>query len=263
MSRPSASSPVRLALNYLAFLACTFFALFPLVQTARFVIGSPAGGGAANFGWFDAGQEQAGWHIALLALTVAVACVEVASALGYFFSRRPSQPGGDVLDRSPVSQILPGLLLLAPLVFVLWTLGLGWFSLWVGVVSLVVVLPFCTWQLKNAYDAISPAVEEAAALEGCTTWQKYVFILWPAALPALGWTALASFLTVWNAYLVMRLTFADSALVQIPRAWGLSRLSASGQWGFCATSGFVLALVVSCFLWLLTRKDEPRTTVDR
>lgn len=263
MSRCSPSSPVRLALSYLAFLVFTLFALFPLGETARVVIRSQARPGLTNFSWFNAASEQAGWPTALLALTVAIGGVALASAFGYFFSRLQSRPRSAVLDRSPLLQILPALVLLTPLALVLWKLGLGWSLLWVGVISLIVVLPFCSWQLKRAYDGISPAVEEAAALEGCTTWQKYLSILWPAAAPALGWTAFASFVTAWNVYFVTGVTLGDQALFQIPHAGGFAGRNGNEQWALGVTIGFALALLIGCFLCLLPRTDEPRATADR
>ena len=248
-----------MALSYLAYLVFALFALYPLGQAALFAFRSearaipPASSSLTSVTLFDAATWQWCAQTALVALTVAIAGVALASVIGYFFSRFRVRPRSDALDRSPIPQILPALILLAPLAFLLFKFGQGKSWLWASVIYLVTALPFCSWQLKRVYDAISPSVEEAATIDGCTVWQKYYSILWPAAAPALCWTALFSFASAWNIYLVAGLLLGDANLFPLPHASGLFRLDVGAQWALYATGVFAASLVVACLFLLLGR----------
>lgn len=258
-SRSPLAPHVRMALSYLAYLVFALFALYPLGQAAIFTFRSepraipPAPSSLTSATLFDAATWQWCAQAALVALAVAIAGLALASVLGYFFSRFRVRPRSDALDRSPLPQIIPALILLAPLAFLLFKLGLGKSSLWVSLIYLVTALPFSSWQLKRCYDAISPAVEEAATIDGCTVWQKYYSILWPAAAPALCWTALFSFASAWNIYLVAGLLRWDATLFPLPQLSGWSRMDAAVQWALYATGVFAASLFLASLVFLLGR----------
>lgn len=249
--RPSLAPHLSVALSYIAYLVFALFALYPLGRAVSFAFGSalrrmrPAPSGLTSGTLFDAAT---GWwcaRTALVALSVAIAGVALASAIGYFFSRLRMRPRSDGLDHSAMPQIVTALVLLAPLVFLLFMLGLGKSSLWLGVIYVMTALPFGSWQLKRGYDAISPSLEEAAAIDGGTAWQKYYSILWPAAAPILWWTAFFSFVSAWNIYLVAGLLLWDGNLFPLPHARGLFRVEADAQWALYATGFFAASLVIA------------------
>ena len=134
---------------------------------------------------------------ALIALAVAILGVVIASSAGYLLSRR----GKEEVARSVTVLILPALLLLAPLVFVLFWLGQLHAWLLISAFYLVALAPFCSWQLKRAYDALPHEVEEAAVIDGCNRGQLFRLVVLPAILPALIFTALFSFFVACYAYL--------------------------------------------------------------
>lgn len=255
----SLAPDARIALSYLVFLVGALFALFPIGQAALFALHStpqaipPAPSRLTNATIFDAATWEWCGRTALVALAVAIAGLALASVLGYFFSRFRVRPRSDTLDRSPLPQILPALILLAPLAFLIFKLGLSKPSLWVALIYLLTALPFSSWQLKRRYDAISPSVEEAATIDGCTVWQKYYSLLWPAAAPALCWTALFSFASAWNIYLVAGLLRWDANLFPLPHLSGWLRMDGVTQWALYATSVFAGCLLLSCLFFLLGR----------
>ncbi|MBA3830840.1 MAG: ABC transporter permease subunit [Chthoniobacterales bacterium] len=251
-----------MALSYLAFLVFALFALFPIGEAALWAFHSkpraipPALPSLTSATLFDAATWQWCARTALTAFAVAIAGIALASVLGYFFSRLRLRPCSDALYRSPLPQIVPALILLAPLAFLLWKLGQAKSCLWVGVIFLLTALPFSSWQLKRRYDAISPAVEEAATIDGCTAWQKYYLILWPTIAPALCWTAFFSFASAWNICLVAGLLLWDANLFPLPHAWGLFRMDAGAQWALYAAGVFAASLVLACFFFLFGRSSN-------
>ncbi len=259
-SRRSLAPHLRVALSYLAYLVFALFALYPLGRVAIYAFQwqlraiGPTSPGLTSAPLFDAATLRWCGQMALVALTVAILGLALASVLGYFFSRFRVRPRSDAVDRSPAPQILPALILLAPLGFLLFKLGQGKSSLWVSAIFLVTALPFSSWQLKCCYDAIPLAVEEFATIDGCTAWQKYYSLLWPAIAPALYWTALFSFAAAWNIYLVAGLLLRETELFPLPHPWGFLQTDAGAQWALYATTVLAGSLLLACLLFLLGRR---------
>jgi len=134
----------------------------------------------------------------LVALTVAITGLGLASAAGYTLSRsrflrRSSTFGGALL-----AQLLPAAILLAVLCLGLVWLGMIAAYLGVLIIYLVTMLPFCIWQMKRNYDAIPISFEEAAEIDGASVWQSFSRILLPLGMPGLTVTGLFSLFVAWN-----------------------------------------------------------------
>lgn len=177
------SRNLRMALSYLALLVFNLFALAPIVR-ALFVV---FGGGPVRLTIINLSLG----NVALIALVVAIAGVAFSSSLGFAFSPPRSR-------RLPLPQIIPAIVVLAPLAFVLFSRGLLASAGWIFLVYLLTAAPVCCWQLQRAYEAVSPSVDEAAAIDGCGNWRFFYAIIFPVVAPALLLTALFSFLIAGN-----------------------------------------------------------------
>jgi arabinogalactan oligomer/maltooligosaccharide transport system permease protein len=261
-SRPALSRNLRMALSYLALFVFTLFALYPIVRSLTTAfrpgsqrIASPSTGATnpPSSAFLDAAFLQWCANTALIALAVAIAGVALASAAGYAISRFRVRPRTDAVDRSLVPQILPALIVLVPLAFILFQLGRFNSWLWVSGIYLVTALPFCVWQLKRRYDAISFSVEEAATLDGCSSWQRFYSIILPATAPAFFMTAFFSFISAWNDYVVAALVLRDETLFPLPIALRLFQSDIGTQWALCSAGMFVASLPVALLFLLLSR----------
>ncbi len=168
---------------------------------------------------------------ALVAVTVALAGVALASAGGYLISRRPllrrrPGPGGALLV-----QVGPAAIVIGGLCFLLASLGL--IKAWLVVLAIYIVtgLPFCLWQMKRSYDAIPLAFDEAAELDGASVGQSFTRILFPLVSRPLFVTGLFSFVLAWIEYVIaailirapgiLPLPVAPAAIVSAPQTLGL------------------------------------------
>ena len=70
-------------------------------------------------------------------------------------------------------------------------------------------LAFAVWMLQAYFGTIPKELEEAARLDGASTFQRLRLVLLPLALPALGVTAIFVFLYCWNEF-VLALTLLRS-----------------------------------------------------
>jgi trehalose/maltose transport system permease protein len=70
----------------------------------------------------------------------------------------------------------------------------------------IIVLPFTVWTLTSFFRGLPGELEQAAYVDGATTFQTFYRILLPLTAPALITTGLLAFISAWNEYL-FALTF--------------------------------------------------------
>jgi arabinogalactan oligomer/maltooligosaccharide transport system permease protein len=142
-------------------------------------------------------------------------------------------------------------MLLLPLYLILIMLGLINSFLGVGILYTATALPFCIWQMKVYYDTIPLALEEAAAIDGATRWQSFRLVILPLAAPALVITALFSFVTAWNEYIVAATVLQDLKIFTLPL--GLKMLNMSTQWGLYAAGALLVSIPAVILFFILSR----------
>lgn len=102
---------------------------------------------------------------------------------------------------APAAVFLLPLFLLFTQVFVLgdWKL----YDTKLGLILLYCVfnLPFAIWLLKGMIDGIPKELDEAAMLDGCSTFQILTKVIIPLARPGLAVTAILCWVFAWNEYL--------------------------------------------------------------
>ena len=104
------------------------------------------------------------------------------------------------------------------------------------IVYLTFSLALVIWMMKPFFDAIPRELEEAAAIDGCTTWQTFLTVTLPLAGPGLAATAVICFIQSWNDFffaLILTRTQASTAPVAIVGfiqyvGWEWGRMAAAG-----------------------------------
>jgi multiple sugar transport system permease protein len=73
----------------------------------------------------------------------------------------------------------------------------------IGLILLYCVfnLPFAIWTLRGIVDGIPKELDEAAYVDGATTWQVLTRVILPLARPGLAVTAILTWVFAWNEYL--------------------------------------------------------------
>lgn len=187
----------------------------------------------------------------LVAFVVTVTGVAFASTAGYALSRYKFAGRGFMLSGLLITQMFPATMLLLPLYVVLINLKLLNSYLGLIIIYTATALPFCVWQMKGYYDTIPFALEEAARIDGCTPWQSFYKVIFPLAAPALAITALFSFMTAWNEFVVANVVLQDTDMFTLPLGLKLFQGSLRTQWGLYAAGSLLVAVpVVGLFLVL-------------
>ncbi len=182
------------------------------------------------------------------------------SALGVFLSctaayafSRFKFPGRRVGMMSfLVSQMFPGTLMLIPLyIIIVQVLGLGSTRVGLVIVYATTSIPFSVWMLKGYFDTIPRELEEAALIEGASAGQIFWRIVLPLAKPAVAITALFSFMSSWNEF-ILAATFMDKEdMYTAPVGLRFFVGGFAQQWGYFAAGSIIVSIpVVFLFLYL-------------
>jgi arabinogalactan oligomer / maltooligosaccharide transport system permease protein len=256
---------LRCALSYLTLLLFTIFALYPITRIITIALRPgdrllstslafiPTGATLANFRVLLTDMPFLRWFVnsTVIALAVTVTGVALASTAGYALSRFRFAGRSSMLNGLLVTQMFPATMLLLPLYLILIKLSLINSYLGVIIIYTATALPFCIWQLKGYYDTIPVALEESAGIDGCSRWQSFYLVILPLAAPALVITALFSFMTAWNEYVVAALMLQDVEKFTLPLGLRMFQANMSTQWGLYASGALLVSVpVVLIFLFL-------------
>ncbi len=192
------------------------------------------------------------WNGAVVSVATTVVGVFLACTAAYAFSRFrfPGRRAG--MMSFLVSQMFPGALTLIPLyiIIVKW-LGLGSSRIGLVLMYATTAIPFCVWMLKGYFETIPRELEEAAVMEGASAARIFWGIVLPLARPAIAITALFSFMTAWNEF-ILAATFMDrEEMYTAPVGLRFFVAGFSQQWGYFAAGSVIVAIpVVFLFLYL-------------
>jgi arabinogalactan oligomer/maltooligosaccharide transport system permease protein len=114
-------------------------------------------------------------------------------------------------------------------------------------------VPFCVWMLKGYFDTIPRDLEEAALLDGATPGQIFVKVVLPLARPALAVTALFSFMTAWNEFILAATFLDDAALFTLPVALQRFVGEYKTEWGHFAAGALVVSAPVMAVFFALQK----------
>jgi arabinogalactan oligomer/maltooligosaccharide transport system permease protein len=209
---------------------------------------------ASNFVSVVRDQPFLRWmfNSAVVAAATTVVGVIMACTAAYAFSRFRFAARRAALMSFLVSQMFPGTLMMIPLYIILvqWLqLGSSWMAL--VLMYATTAIPFCVWMLKGYFDTIPRELEESALMDGASTGRIFFSIILPLAKPAVAVTALFSFMTSWNEY-ILAATFMDRELMYTaPVGLRFFVGGFSQKWGYFAAGSIIVAIpVVVLFLFL-------------
>jgi arabinogalactan oligomer/maltooligosaccharide transport system permease protein len=189
---------------------------------------------------------------AIVAAATTLLGVFLACTAGYAFSRFRF-PGRRIGMLSfLVSQMFPGTLLLLPLYIII----VSWLDLGNTFTGLVLVyavtsIPFCVWMLKGYFDTIPIEIEESAIMDGASRQAIFFRIILPLAKPAIAVTALFSFMTGWNEFILAATLLEEEARYTAPVGLRFFVGGFSSFWGYFAAGSIIVSIpVVVLFLFL-------------
>ncbi|HYU16318.1 MAG TPA: carbohydrate ABC transporter permease, partial [Candidatus Acidoferrum sp.] len=117
-------------------------------------------------------------------------------------------------------------------------------------------LPFSLYILRNSFAAVPPELEEAAMVDGASSWQILTRIYIPAAVPAIVTVALFAFITSWNEFLGAVVMMNKSSSFTLPLILTAAREETSlggTDWGMLQ-AGITISIIPCVLFYLLLQR---------
>lgn len=187
----------------------------------------------------------------IIAAFTTVIGILLSCTAAYAFSRFrfPGQQAG--LLSFLVTQMFPGVMMMIPLYLIVSTLGLL-DTIWgLVLVYSTTSLPFCVWMLKGYFDTIPKELEESALMDGASRGVIFWRIIMPLARPAVAVTALFSFMTAWNEFVLAATFMNKEEMYTLPVGLRMFVGQFASEWGYFSAGAILASIpVVALFFYL-------------
>lgn len=194
------------------------------------------------------------WNSLWVSLASTLVGVALSVSAAYAFSRFRFPGRKASLMAFLVTQMFPGTMMMIPLYILLDTFGLLDQSLGLILVYATTSLPFCVWMLKGYFDTIPKDLEEAALIDGATRFQIFWRVILPLARPAIAVTALFSFMTAWNEFVLAKTLMSRETLYTLPVVLKGYVGKEDVQWGHFAAGAIIVSVPVMALFFALQRQ---------
>lgn len=152
-----------------------------------------------------------------------------------------------------ISQMFPAVVTAVPLLFLLDALGL--FGTTPGLVLIYATgsVPFSIWMLRGYFDQIPKDLDEAARLDGASSWTIFTRVMLPLVRPGIGITALFSFMTAYNEFVMASVFLDDVSKYTLPVTLQQSVGGFDPNWGVFAAGSLVLSVPIVLLFFFVQR----------
>lgn len=179
--------------------------------------------------------------------------ITVACTAAYTFSRFRFVGRRSGLFMFLVSQMFPGIMMMIPLYVIMQKLHLLDTLLGLILVYSTTSIPFSVWMLKGYFDTIPKDLEEAALIDGAGPVKTFWTVVLPLSLPAIAITALFSFMTAWNEFVLAYTFMSKEVSFTLPVTIRNYVGEHTVQWGLFAASSILVSIPVVILFFSLQR----------
>ncbi|WP_369130215.1 carbohydrate ABC transporter permease [Modestobacter roseus] len=161
-----------------------------------------------------------------------------------------------ILGTALAVAIFPVISIVTPL-FNLWR-NIGLYDTWPGLIIpyLSLTLPISIWTMSAFFREIPWEMEQAAQVDGATTWQAFRKVIVPLAAPGVFTTAIIAFFIAWNDFVYGISLTSTEASRPVPAALGL--FSGASQFedptGAIAAAAVIVTIPVVVLVLLFQRR---------
>ncbi|RZT86124.1 carbohydrate ABC transporter membrane protein 2 (CUT1 family) [Pseudonocardia sediminis] len=240
---------------YVAGLAIVIYALFPVGWIVSLSLKSSSDIANGQFlptdvSWENYSQilvgDAAGLFLpalrnsfGIVLIATFISCI-LAMFCAYAIARLDFRGKKLILSSALAVAIFPVISIVTPL-FNLWR-QIGLYDTWPGLIIpyLSLTLPISIWTLSAFFREIPWEMEQAAQVDGATTWQAFRKVIVPLAAPGVFTTAIIAFFIAWNDFAYGISLTSTGAARPVPAALGLF----SGASQFESPNGPIAAAAV-------------------
>jgi ABC-type glycerol-3-phosphate transport system permease component len=192
--------------------------------------------------WNSVGFQQAFVNSVVVAGVSAIVVTTVALAAAFSLSRFRYRFSGLFAGIILAVQMLPGIVLVVPLIAILRELKLTDSLVGLAIVYLLLGLPIAVWMLKGFLDDIPLDLDQAALVDGATQFQVLRQILFPLVAPGVIAVGAFAFLLSWGEYLFALSLITSTDQKTLPLALQAAFGQYSIDWGLLTAGGAIISL---------------------
>lgn len=174
------------------------------------------------------------------------------SIAGFSFARLRF-PGKKFLFSLMLStMMLPGIVVQIP-TFVYFS-KLKWVNTWYPlIIPMLFATPFNTFLMRQSYMMLPRELDEAAKLDGCSTWQTFLHVLLPLTVPTITAVVVFEFMNGWNDYMGPLLYLQDNDLYTVSLGLSFFQGKYKTEWQLLMAASTV-AMIPSLILYAVAQK---------
>lgn len=177
-----------------------------------------------------------------------VLCLLLAVPAGYGLARF-SLPGKELLFVLLLAPLMiPYQAILIPIYLNFSKIGLANSHFGLAVIHAVLQLPFSIYLMRNAFEAIPREIEEAALIDGATSFQVLRRIFLPLVTPGMVTVTLFTFINSWNEFLAALIFMSKETSFTMPIMLVSVRTGRLGSVDWGALQAGVIVSVLPCIL---------------
>ena len=152
--------------------------------------------------------------------------------------------------------IVPYQALLTPMFLMFAKIGLTNSLVGLAILHTAIQLPFSLYVLRNSFSAVPRELEEAAIMDGASSWQALLRVFLPSTVPAIVTVALFAFIMSWNEFLGALVMMSKSSSFTLPLILAAARTETSlggTDWGMLQ-AGITISIIPCVLVYLLLQR---------
>jgi multiple sugar transport system permease protein len=188
-------------------------------------------------------------------LTIAF-CLLLTVPAGYALARFPVPGKEFVFIFLLLALFIPYQALLTPIFFMFAQLRLTNTLLGLAIVHTAIQVPFSVYIMRNSFEAAPRELEEAAVIDGASSWQVLTRVCLPTVRPAIVTVSLFAFITSWNEFLGALVMMNRGTTFTLPLILANARQATSiggTDWGLLQ-AGVTISIIPCVLFYVLLQK---------
>ena len=152
-----------------------------------------------------------------------------------------------------VTQVLPQVVIVVPVFMMMQKMDL--YNTYTGVILTILAtsMAFPILLMRSFFDSVPFAMEEAAAIDGCSRFMTLIRVIIPMTLPGIVTAFALSFFSGWGQYLYPLVLTRDAA--KTPVTVGIARLIDNQTPWEMVMTGTLISIVPAVIIYLLVQKS--------
>jgi len=189
----------------------------------------------------------------LIALTVGILTLLIATAAAFAISRLRVTGGRTVMNLALLTYFIPAAFLAVPMYKAMGSYGLL-NNQWALILAMVTIAsPYCIWVLNQASDKLPLELDEAARIDGASPLQLFRMVYLPLMVPSLVAVGTYALLLAWNEYLYAFLLLSKDSSVTVAVGMGNFLQADDSPWELLMATGLVYALPPAAIYYVFKR----------